>query len=33
MKNVYKLNISPLHTEEGHRSSRELCVLTCVNKS
>ena len=24
--------ISPLHTDEGHRSAQELCVLAYVNK-
>ena len=28
-----RFNVSPLHTDEGHRSARKLCVLTCVNKS
>ena len=27
-----RFNVSPLHTEEGRRSARKLCVLTCVDK-
>ena len=27
-----RFHVSPLHTEEGRRSVRKLCVLTCVSK-
>ena len=27
-----RLNVCSLHSDEGHRSARKLCVLTCINK-